>query len=219
MIPIKYCKICFQRIDDFSFSHILSKSSCICEKCFGNFKPRYIHFDVIGVKALSIYEYDQNIKDLLFKFKGCFDIELVNVFFDRCLWYLKLRYIGYHIIPIPSYHLDDEKRGFNHVQQLYSGLNLPMLNIVKKVKNVKQANLKKKDREKTDGRFEINDYSIIKNKKILIVDDVCTTGSSLKAIIKLVRKGKPKKIEVLVMAKNVLKPIKKEYKPFCISKN
>lgn len=47
----------------------------------------------------------------------------------------------------------------------------------------------------------LKEIEVIKNKKILICDDICTTGSTLKAIIELVKKGNPKDIKILVVAK------------------
>ena len=40
------------------------------------------------------------------------------------------------------------------------------------------------------------------NKKILIVDDVMTTGSTVKHAIEIIKKKKPKIIKVLILAKN-----------------
>lgn len=119
-----------------------------------------------------------------------------------------MKYKGYYVVPVPSYHLEDLKRGFNHVNEIYSRLELPILNIIEKTVNIKQAKLNKKDRRNAKKRFRINDLKIVTGKKILVVDDVYTTGSSMKAVVDLVKKGKPKKIQVLVMAKNVLKPKK-----------
>ena len=193
---------------DYSLFNIVNKNSQICENCFNKFMPKFINFKIGEIDALSIYEYDANIKELLYKFKGCYDIELKDVFLDRFIIYLKIKYRGYSIVPLPSYHLDDQKRGFNHVEEIYRRLNLPMLKILKKVKNEKQAKKSKKERMNSQKNFEITDINLVKNKKILIVDDVYTTGSSMNAAINLIRQGNPRKIAVLVVAKNIERPRK-----------
>ena len=80
-----------------------------------------------------------------------------------------------------------------------------MLKVIIKTKDHKQAKLSKKERISSQKNFDIIDLDIIKGKKILIVDDVYTTGSSMRAAIELCKRGNPKKIEVLVMSKNILK--------------
>ena len=193
---------------DKTLNSIVNKNSKICEKCFNKFQPKFIHFHIDKIDCLSIYEYDPTIRELLYKFKGCYDIELKDVFLDRYINYLKIKYYGYHIVPLPSYHLDDLKRGFNHVEEIYRRLNLPILKVLEKVKNEKQAKKNKKQRMRSNKTFEITDTSVIKNKKILLVDDVYTTGSSMNAAINLVKQGNPRKISVLVIAKNIERPKK-----------
>ena len=206
--PIKYCKICFEPILDVSFYSLINRKNILCETCFSSFNAKFIHFNIDSIKGLSIYEYDSTIKDLIFKFKGCYDIELKEVFLSRYLLYLKLLFKGYNIVPIPSYFIDDERRGFNHVIEIFSGLNLPMLKIIVKTKNHKQAKSKRKERLSSKKNFEIIDGKLVTGKKILIVDDVYTTGSSVRAVIDLIKPYNPRKISVLVVAKNVLRPRK-----------
>ena len=50
-----------------------------------------------------------------------------------------------------------------------------------------------------DGSFD--ETKKITNKPVLLVDDVCTTGSTLKACIRLLKQHGVKKIQVLVMSK------------------
>lgn len=208
---IKHCKICFEPIKDCSFHGLFFNQNELCESCFSKFKPKFIHFDISGVNGLAIYEYDQTIKDILFKFKGCYDIELKDTFLSRYYMYLKWLYAGYVIVPLPSYHIDDEVRGFNHVEEIYNRLNLPIIKVIEKYKKQKQATSSKKVRKQIINSFKVVGLERIKNKKVLIVDDVLTTGSSVKAAIKLVKAGKPKKIKVLVIAKNRLKDKNDEY--------
>ena len=205
------CLICFKEICDHTLFNLLNKNNVICEECFSKLEPKYIEFEVSNVKATALYIYNQEMKEIIYKFKGCYDIEMGEVFLNRYLWYLKLRYKGFYIVPLPSNELDDKRRGFNHVEEIYNRLNLPILNVIKKIVDSKQAKKSKKERLKTIEVFDVVDIERVKNKKILIVDDVFTTGSSVRAAITLVKRGKPKYIEVFVIAKSILKKKKTEY--------
>ena len=164
-------------------------------------RAKFIKFDIDGIKALSIYDYDEKIQSLLYQFKGCFDIELRDVFLARYSRELRIKYYGYVVVPIPSYEEDDEIREFNHVVEIFKILNLQMLFLLKKTKRVKQATSGVKARRDISKYMELIDRPDLFNKKILLVDDVYTTGSTMKAAIDLVKQLHPKKIKVLVISK------------------
>ena len=70
---------------------------------------------------------------------------------------------------------------------------------------VPQSTLSKREREKNIKRaFKIKDIEKVKNKKILIIDDIYTTGSTLNECAKLLLKSGIKKenIGVLTLAKD-----------------
>lgn len=203
--PIKYCKICFKKISDYSLHNLHCKNNDLCEECFAKFQPKFINYKINEVKAMSLYEYDETLKDLIFKYKGCFDIELKSVFTSRYLLYLKLKYFGYKIVTIPSYITDDRIRGFNHVEEIAKLLNLQMLTVLEKTEKIKQADLGYKDRQKIGNILSIKNKETIYNQKILLMDDICTTGASLKAASKLILECKPKKLQIFTIAKNVMK--------------
>lgn len=181
------------------------KNNNLCEDCFALFRPKFISFNHGYIRCLSIYEYDQTIKDLLYKYKGCYDYELKDVFLSRYLWYLRIKYHGYKIICLPSFYLDDARRGFNHVVEIAKLLKLEIIPALSKTANHKQANQNMEGRKLIGKYLKLSHLEMIKNQKILILDDVYTTGSSVDAAIKLILRGKPKKIEVLTLAKNIKK--------------
>ena len=186
------------------FYEILNEDSCLCKTCQQRLLPHFDKFEIEDINGLSIYEYDDNIKSLLYQFKGCYDIELAPIFLNRYKRELNLMYKDYVIVPVPSFKKDDEARGFNHVVEIYKIINLPILNIIDKTSNFKQAKNKRALRKDIGKFFRLNKHEMIMNKKVLIVDDVCTTGSTLKAIIRLVKTAKPKKIKILVMSRRVM---------------
>ena len=59
-----------------------------------------------------------------------------------------------------------------------------------------------KEREKIGNYLTIDEVDL-SNKKILLVDDVYTTGSTIKSMIKLVKEKGAKKVKVLIMSKTI----------------
>ena len=204
-LPTKVCKICFKEIGDKSLLNLTHKDIDVCDRCFQEIKMRFFKFQVLGYNAISIYRYDDKVQSLLYQFKGCFDYELLNVFFERFSRELSLRYRGYVIVPVPSYKQDDEIREFNHVEEMFKILNLPIRKMIVKTKKVKQATSTSNKRKEIGKHLVLVDNSDLSKYKILLVDDVYTTGSTMKACIRLIEKLHPKKIEVLVMSKTEIK--------------
>lgn len=195
------CKICFEKIEDSSIHSLLFDNATICHKCFKKFRPVFHKFDVLGYKAMNLFEYDDQIKEKLYQLKGCFDVELGSVFLEYFSPYLRLKYLGYKIVPAPSYFEHDQKRGFNHVEVVFSSLKMKMIKCIHKISDIKQSDLTAKEREKIYKKMIIKNGEQITGKKILIVDDVFTTGSTVKAMIKMIEKYHPKKIKILLLSK------------------
>ena len=163
--------------------------------------PKFIKFNHGNIKCLAVYEYDNEMKSLIYQFKGCYDIALSEVFIDRFKRELYYLYKGYIVIPIPSYKSEDLKREFNHVVEMFSSLNLPIMRIIEKTENIKQSSLKKNERANISKYLKMSDIETVRNKKVLLVDDIHTTGSTIQACIDLIKQGEPKDIKVLVIAK------------------
>ena len=199
----RYCKICFKEINDHSLYNSFNPKSIICENCFREFKAKFKSFRIGSIKCLSIYDYDETIKKLLYTFKGCYDYELKDVFLSRYLTYLKLLYRGYIVVPVPSNKIDDIKRGFNHVVEIYKSLGLPMVDALIKVKNEKQSSKSKKNRLNIDTVIVGQNLEKLYGKKVLIVDDVYTTGATMHKAISVIKEASPKQIKVLVIAKTI----------------
>ena len=112
-------------------------------------------------------------------------------------------YNGYVVVPIPSSEVDDQIRGFNHVDEVFKNLKLPMVYALKKCTRKKQSSLNKKNRLNIENKIVLENESELRNKKVLIVDDIFTTGATMRKAITLIKQANPKTIKVLVIAKTI----------------
>ncbi|MCJ7508243.1 MAG: hypothetical protein MUO85_05870 [candidate division Zixibacteria bacterium] len=91
------------------------------------------------------------------------------------------------LIPVPLHPSRKRKRGFNQSEilalEISQKLSLPTLkDVLKRKKRTKdQTTLNAKEREENvKGAFSIRDEDKILDKQIILVDDVMTTGATLK---------------------------------------
>ena len=205
---MKVCKICLNELTvdelDNLFSYI-HPSLDICSTCLSSLKIVFKTFSFLGVEATYIYEYDDKIRNLLFLFKGRGDYALKDIFIEPVKRELKEKFKGYVIVPIPSSKNHEKERGFSHVKEMFELLGLPYLEILEKREEIKQSSLSRKKRWENRTNIVYNGHRIKENLKILLVDDVMTTGATLTASIQIVKKFKPKIIKILLMSKNVKK--------------
>ncbi|PIS42015.1 MAG: hypothetical protein COT24_05665 [Candidatus Kerfeldbacteria bacterium CG08_land_8_20_14_0_20_40_16] len=115
-------------------------------------------------------------------------------------------------VPIPLYKKRYLARGFNQSELIAKLLsqNLPAIKIEPKllirIKNTgSQMKLNKKERlVNIKDAFRCPDKTLVKNKRIILIDDVLTTGSTIKEAALTLRKAGSQSIGALVLAKEEL---------------
>lgn len=114
------------------------------------------------------------------------------------------------IFFVPASKKSIKKRGFNQCEVMSKGigeaLSIPVYKSLIKVKETKeQKTLSKYDREKNiKDAFSIKRPEEVKDKKIILIDDVITTGATIKECEKTLRKFGAKEIVVLTISKNYI---------------
>jgi len=113
------------------------------------------------------------------------------------------------IIPVPISKKRQKERGYNQSYLIareitkYTDLKIEN-NCLFKTKNIiEQSKLNKEERLiNIQGVYSIKNKHRLINKKILLLDDIYTTGSTVNECCEILKKSKPKKIGVLTIAKD-----------------
>jgi len=201
-----YCLICFKRLNkESSLSSLFSTNNIICNECLSKFKVLNSHLKILGVDTWFLYEYDSFFKQLLYRYKGCYDIALKDTFLYMFKDKIRLLYSNYIIVYPPSSEKDDLKRGFIHIERICDCLHMKTKQLFSKKFHYKQSDQHFSDRHLIDKVITLKD-KVDKTKKYLIIDDIYTSGSTIKTIIKLlISKGVLKEnIKVIVLAKTII---------------
>ena len=113
------------------------------------------------------------------------------------------------VIPVPLNKKRERWRGFNQAteigKRLSKYLNIPFeSNVLIKTKNTKpqvELSQREKREENIKGAFLVKSGEILKKRKILLVDDVYTTGSTMEECAGVLKKAGAKEIWGVVVAR------------------
>lgn len=113
------------------------------------------------------------------------------------------------IMPVPISKTRKKQRGYNQSDLLASELSrmlkveYSIANLVKIKENKVQSLLNKEERIKNvENVYYINNTEKVKNKKILLIDDIYTTGSTVNECSKILKQAGANKIGVFAIAKD-----------------
>ena len=186
----------------------------ICNKCEEIIKKHEINltnkelFNTnIEIKKIFIYKYDDIIRDLLINYKFNDYSYLADTFAyliknnKKMFGILKSYDI---IIPVPLHKKRLLERGYNQTELIAKKLGIKVeTNCLIKIKNIKPQSTKNAEERKKDikNTYILKNEKKIKGKKVLLFDDIYTTGSTANECIKTIIKA-TNKIGFLSIAKD-----------------
>lgn len=96
----------------------------------------------------------------------------------------------FQVVPVPLYKTRERQRGYNHMQLIakefceLSGFE-PNYELITRIKHTKaQYKLSRQERLKNlKNAFKVDKTKLIEGKTVLIIDDICTTGSTFESMI------------------------------------
>ncbi|MCX7881036.1 MAG: phosphoribosyltransferase family protein [Patescibacteria group bacterium] len=164
---------------------------------------------------ISVFYYNDFLKKIIKSFKYKRALVVWNEFkiiikperLNKISFYKKLA-TEFFFQPIPLSLLREKKRGFNQAEVitdfLREFLDFPKAQfLLRKKEGFPQAQIKERKKRAFNirGAFEVINKKTLINKKIILVDDVATTGATLKEAARVLKKTGANKVFAFTLAR------------------
>jgi ComF family protein len=209
--------------------HIISTEFC-CSKCKSNITFAGSKDEII-LDIISNYEQSNlAITNAVSLFKNSKDLPIINLIYGlkyRGYTRIGLEYgewlgevvvsegliannISYnYIVPVPIHKIQKRERGFNQSDFIARGISKVLdveivFDLLKRIKYTSsQTQLDLKGRlQNMENAFVLNKKYDVAGKKILLVDDVLTTGSTLNNCALILLENKAKQVDIATLLKS-----------------
>ena len=164
-------------------------------------------------KHLYIFKYEGIIKERLIKYKFNERNYIYKAFVKFMLKNKKIcDFLKNYdiIIPVPIHTKRRMERGYNQSALIAKAISkkIPHIDyledvLIKKINNKPQSTKNKSERKNNViGAYYMKNKEKINNKKILLLDDIYTTGNTVNECCKILQSANPKCIDVITIAKD-----------------
>lgn len=151
----------------------------------------------------ALYVYNDAMKDYIqrYKFTGDYEWRLI---FQREFTAAVQKFViqEWLVVPIPVDQQTFELRGFNQVLGLLDGVKTAnLLQFKQQTGRVKQSTKTRKDRMETTQPFEYCGQQQLQGKRVLLIDDIYTTGRTLYHAKHILKKQGAGQVRSLTLAR------------------
>ena len=107
------------------------------------------------------------------------------------------------VVPVPLHARRQRERGFNQAEDLARGLMVPVVPALRRVRATDpQVGLSASARKRNvHGAFEVTSPRSVAHSRIVIVDDVTTTGATLEACARVLKRAGAREVRALTAAR------------------
>ena len=174
---------------------VASNDFATCDKCRRNTKLKHVWV---------ASEFKDLAKELIHAFKfqrAQVAAPIIAQYMLDVLPYLKQM----TIVPVPTASSRVRLRGYDHAKLLAKELsilsNLPYATALSRLGQTRQVGAKRRERAKQlENSFWVNDATRISKSRILLVDDVSTTGATLGEAARTLKLAGAKQVNAVIFA-------------------
>lgn len=151
-------------------------------------------------KNVSLFHYNEYLKDIIAKYKYRGDYALAEAFVPFLRERIKdMDFDIMTVIPLSGERL--QERGFNQAQALTDLLGFETMELLTRLHTEKQSKKSREERISLPQVFQVAASDAIQNKSILIVDDIYTTGSTIRHAAKALKSAGTTKVSSITLAR------------------
>lgn len=154
-------------------------------------------------KNRSLYTYSAFLQEVIAKYKYRGDAALAELFHASLKRVYTNEFHHYLLVPIPLSTEREYERGFNQAQLLAQGIGPTVPALAIQTNEAKQSKKTRGERMLTERPFVFNEVvkNQIKNADILIIDDIYTTGATVRAAAKLLKEQGAQTVSSLTLCR------------------
>ncbi len=204
------CPICLGKLEK-----ITGECCQICSRPFIHMDAEYRHGDLCNdcvrweddpewsgflEKNISIFQYNDFLKDVIARYKFRGDYAIAKAFSDEIKAVLAKRN-GDLLVPIPLSEERLYERGFNQAEALIAASGFTPAQLLSRIHSEKQSKKSRLERIHVPQVFQLSTDLDLTGKSITLIDDIYTTGSTLRHAAKLLKAAGASTIQSLTLAR------------------
>ncbi|WP_040287104.1 ComF family protein [Sporosarcina koreensis] len=181
----------------------LEKKKTLCDGC----SNRFVRADIIEEGTVldrvhSLYAYDEPMRDWLHQYKFLQDVALADIFAEDLNKALSGEDI---IVPIPMHPERAVERTFAHVDTLLDRSKRPFRQLLEKRTLAVMGEKNRRERLAMEPLFRLKPGAVIEPVTYRLVDDIYTTGTTLRQAAQLLKDAGAVRVEAVTLIRSVQK--------------
>ena len=204
------CPICSDQLDALAAmptcemcGQTLSYPAAPCPHCVNRGVPHYR-------KIARLCSFDTPVRSLIHQFKYHNRWAIGELLADRLLKVDRIRTLLENtdcLLPVPLHSLRHISRGFNQAEIIAERISrasgMPVVLAAARSRHTEtQTHLHSRAQRQKNlrGAFRLKDADAISGRRVLVIDDVMTTGATLQTLARVLRPARPARLNALVVA-------------------